>query len=69
MRWYHTGAGMLALMMMAGCPTEFGKDGRVNKAVRKDSLELVKKVCPESTFRAWCSDGRENTPECIRECG
>ena len=59
----------MVLMLMTGCPTEFGKDGRVNEAVRDDALELARKRCDEATRRKFCDGGRQNTPECIRECG
>jgi hypothetical protein len=68
MRCYHAGVGVLALMM-TGCPSEFGKDGRVDKAVRQDSEELVQKHCPQDKFDRYCSEGREHTPECLQECG
>jgi hypothetical protein len=69
MHWRHAGTGMLALMVMTGCPSEFGKDGRINKAVRQDMLELVRKHCSQDTFTRYCSGGREHTPECLKECG
>jgi hypothetical protein len=56
-------------MVMTGCPSEFGKDGRINKAVRQDTLELVRKHCSQDTFNRYCSGGREHTPECLKECG
>jgi hypothetical protein len=68
MRWRHSLTGMLALTVLVGCPSEFGKDGRVNKAVRQDTLELVRKYCTQDKFNRYCSHGRENTPECIEEC-
>jgi hypothetical protein len=69
MRWRHAGTAVVVLTMMTGCPSEFGRDGRVAKAVHQDSLELVRKHCDEQTRKKYCSGGRENTPECIRECG
>jgi hypothetical protein len=50
-----------------GLPSEFGKDGRVNKAVHKDVQELLEE-CDPVIFDAWCSYGRETTPECIEAC-
>ena len=70
MRWRYAGTGMVALMMMTGCPSEFGKDGRINKAVRQDTLELVrKKDCDKQTYDEVCGNGRDHTPECIETCG
>jgi hypothetical protein len=59
---------MVVLMLMLGCPSEFGKDGRVNKAVHKDAVELLREECDPAIFRVWCENGRENTPECIEKC-
>jgi len=59
----------MALILMTGCPSEFGKDGRVNKAVHKDAVELLLEECDTQIFDIWCDNGRENTPECIAKCG
>jgi hypothetical protein len=70
MRWRHVvGTGLFTLVMSTGCPSEFGRDGRVNKAVGKDVKEFIPEDCPVPIFQKYCSDGRDNTPECIRECG
>ena len=69
MRWRHIATGLFSLTMMTGCPSEFGRDGRVNKAVQKDAKELIQYECPEDIFEEHCSEGRENTPECLKECG
>lgn len=69
MRWRDTGAFLVVLGMATGCPSEFGKEGRVAKAVHQDTLELVRKHCDDATRKKYCSGGRENTPDCIRECG
>jgi hypothetical protein len=68
MHWRHVRMGVLALMM-TGCPSEFGKDGRVNKAVRKDSLELVKEYCSTEVYKRYCEGGRERTQQCRDKCG
>ncbi len=67
MRGYF-GSLVTVVVMLLGCPSEFGKDGRVNKAVHKDSLELVREECDPVVFDEWCDGGRENTPECIEAC-
>ncbi len=69
MRWYQAGVGIAARMLMTGCPSEFGKDGRVNKAVGKDVIERLRDECDPKAFAQWCDNGRENTPECIEACG
>lgn len=69
MTWRHVGTGVFVLVMITGCPSEFGKGGRVNKAVGQDVKELIHEDCPEPVFLRFCSDGRESTPECIEACG
>jgi hypothetical protein len=59
----------LSLMVMTGCPTEFGKHGRVSRAVRDDSLELVRKMCSQKDYDEVCGNGREQSPECHERCG
>lgn len=68
MRWHWVGTSIVALVM-AGCPSEFGREGRVAKAVHKDTMEAVNNDCPEDMYEKYCSDGREQTAECIKECG
>jgi hypothetical protein len=51
-------------MALTGCPSEFGKDGRVAKAVHKDSMELVIKRCSTEKIEEVCGNGRESTPVC-----
>lgn len=69
MRWRYAGMSVLSLMVMTGCPTEFGKDGRVSRAAHQDSLELVRKHCSEERRNELCGGGREHSPECLDECG
>jgi hypothetical protein len=68
MHWRHVGMSVLALMM-TGCPSEFGKDGRVNKAVRKDALELVKKHCSPEDRELFCGGNKRYTQKCRDMCG
>jgi hypothetical protein len=68
MRWIQAAMGVLALMMATGCPSEFGKDGRVAKAARRDSLELVQKRCGAPELWAAC-EGPNKSPEECRKCG
>ena len=69
MRCRPAGPGLLLLMSLTGCPSEFGRDGRVNKASHQDTLNLVRKYCDRATYEAFCSNGREKTDPCIEECG
>ncbi len=69
MHWKHVGTGLLALTMMTGCPSEFGKEGRVDRAAHKDSLELVRRRCSPEEVQRYCAHGRENSKECRDKCG
>jgi hypothetical protein len=69
MHWRQAGTGLFALMVLTGCPSEFGKDGRVNKAARKDSLELVKKHCSQKKYDEFCGGNKKHTQACSDECG
>lgn len=68
MRWFHAGLGVLALMVGAGCPSEFGKEGRVAKAVHKDTANMVIKRCSDEWRNKVCGYGKEDSQECL-ECG
>jgi hypothetical protein len=69
MRWRYARASMLILMVMTGCPSEFGKDGRVSKAVHNDSLELVRKHCSKAQEDQFCGGYKKDTQECHEHCG
>ena len=68
MRWFQAGMGVLALMVVTGCPSEFGKEGRIAKAVHKDTVDMVIKRCSNEWRNKVCAPGKENSQEC-RECG
>jgi hypothetical protein len=61
--------GLLGLFLLTGCPSEFGKDGRVSKAIHQDTQGLVIKQCSDKRRREVCGGGKENTDQCRRECG
>lgn len=68
MRWRT--AGLCALCLVTtGCPEEFGKEGRIQRAAHKDALELIQKQCTHAEYRDYCGGGREKTAKCIEECG
>jgi hypothetical protein len=69
MRWLQAGMGVLALMMMTGCPSEFGKDGRVNKAIHQDTVDLYLKRCNDQQQELHCGGDKQGTPECRKHCG
>jgi hypothetical protein len=60
--------GVLALMMMSGCPSGFGKNGRIDKAVHQDMLELTRKICSDQERWDACEGPRKDPAEC-RKCG
>ena len=67
MWWLQAGVGVFALMM-AGCPSEFGKEGRISKAVHQDTLGIVGKRCSEKERWEVCKGPNKDAERC-RECG
>jgi hypothetical protein len=70
MRWQHKAGAILASLGLFGCPSEFGKDGRIAKAVHKDAQEqiIIIKDCSPRVHKQVCAPGKENSKECL-ECG
>jgi hypothetical protein len=68
MRWPQAGVLVLSTLVMTGCPSEFGKDGRVAKAIHKDTVDMVIKVCSEQRHNEVCGNGKERTQACL-DCG
>lgn len=70
MRWLQAGVLALSAMAMTGCPAEFGKGGRIDKAVERDSQEkmLMLKSCSQQRRQEVCGPGQENSKACL-ECG
>jgi hypothetical protein len=69
MRRFEVGMGVLVLMVLSGCPSEFGKDGRVAKAVHQDSMEhLVITRCSEARKKEVCEGPNRDPREC-EKCG
>jgi hypothetical protein len=68
MRWLQAGLGVLALIVAAGCPSEFGKEGRIAKAIHEDTADMVIKRCSEEWRDKVCAPGKEASPKCL-ECG
>ncbi|WP_407739948.1 hypothetical protein [Hyalangium sp.] len=65
MRWLRLGVVVLSGMATTGCPSEFGKDGRVAKAVHKDSDALVIRRCSKEKIEEVCGNGKEQTRACL----
>jgi len=70
MRWPWVGTVVLSVTATTGCPSEFGKEGRVEKAVQKDAQQqlLMLRQCTDSVRERVCASGKENSRECL-ECG
>ena len=56
-----------SFMALTGCPSEFGKEGRIAKAVHKDTVDMVIKRCSNERIEELCGNGKQDTPEC-QEC-
>lgn len=59
---------VLFIMATTGCPSEFGKDGRVNNAVQHDTQEqlLFLAGCDKQTFKVVCAPGKWHSDECVK---
>ena len=68
MRWRTCWLGVLSLVAMTGCPEEFGIDGRVDQAVRKDVKERLKRQCSDEELRLYCGNGKPEET-CREKCG
>lgn len=70
MRWLTAGVSVFACLMLTGCPSEFGKDGRIAKAVGRDAHEqiIIVRKCEDHERKKVCAPGRENSQECLA-CG
>jgi hypothetical protein len=61
---------VFSVLAITGCPSEFGKDGRIAKAVHKDAQEqiIIIRRCVDQERKRVCARGQENSKECL-ECG
>jgi hypothetical protein len=66
MRWLQMAVVVLPVMAMTGCPSEFGKDGRVNKAVQQDAQDQLLFItgCAEKRYKEVCAPGKWDSAEC-----
>lgn len=69
MRWRIAGGCALSLVVMTGCPEDFGKEGTIDRAIHRDALELIQKHCSTREYERFCAGGRDKTAECIQACG
>jgi hypothetical protein len=69
MRWFQVNAVVLAAVALAGCPSEFGKEGRIGKAAHKDVQDQLEPGdCPEEYILEVCHGSNKDPAECKR-CG
>lgn len=68
MRWRTCLLGMLSLVALTGCPEDFGIDGRMDQAVRKDMLESIPRQCSEKEVREYCTPDKP-VELCREKCG
>lgn len=68
MQWRTICVCAVSLVAMTGCPEEFGKKGRVNKAIHKDLMERLQKKCTPAQLDEFCTD-EEQLEECLKWCG
>jgi hypothetical protein len=60
---------VLSVIALTGCPSEFGKEGRIAKAVRKDTQEQLSITrCSEARRKEVCEGPQQDSDKC-RECG
>ena len=57
-------ATLLTLLMMSGCPSEFGRNGRIDQAMEQD-LKVEPGNCPPGKHRLPPESGCSG-PGCIR---
>jgi hypothetical protein len=69
MRWLQAVVTALSILAMTGCPSEFGKDGRVNKAAAKDTQDQLLFIsgCPRDRYEKVCAPGLWESHDC-RKC-
>lgn len=69
MRRLHVAVGILSVLALTGCPSEFGKGGRIDKASNQDAQsQLGIKRCSEAYKDEVCNGPQRNERKC-RECG
>jgi hypothetical protein len=67
MRWIQVGVVVLSGMVMSGCPSEFGREGRIAKAIHKDVQEnLIIKRCSDDYKRKVCDGPQRDEQKCLQ---
>jgi hypothetical protein len=68
MRWFQAAVAILSVLVMTGCPSEFGKDGRVSKAVHKDAREQLGLTGCSDRYRWEVCEGPNKDPQKCQAC-
>ena len=69
MRWRPAWSFALALVTLTGCPEEFGKEGRIERAAHQDVVERLRKRCSEEDLKQYCPEDDVQSEECLEKCG
>ncbi len=48
---------------------DFGKGGRIDRAARKDTEELLQERCSPSEYIDFCGGEKQHSKECRERCG
>ncbi len=60
---------VLSTLALTGCPSEFGRGGRIDRAVHKDGQEqLGIKSCSDAYKKEVCEGPQRDDQKCL-ECG
>ncbi len=69
MRWLPAAVAVLSVLAMTGCPSEFGKGGRIDKAVERDVRSQLGVVgCTEQRKHEVCDGPNRDYDKC-QACG
>lgn len=68
MVWRALCVGAVFLLALTGCPQEFGKNGRIDKAIHKDLMDQLRKSCSKELYQQHCAEGM-SLDECLEWCG
>lgn len=68
MVWRALCVGAAFLLSLTGCPEEFGKHGRINKAVHKDLMERLRQKCTTEQLNQFCKEGMLEE-DSLEQCG
>ena len=58
------GVAVVCVTVMTGCPSEYGREGRIAEAVLKDETENSAVRCSQAEIEKACANGKQNTRAC-----